>query len=140
MRYLLIVSVLIFSCTRSAKISRTSPCYNQLKSELKGNWKPSKDSSYFIVTEKLLVLLDSVYKSCILSLNKNQIISLFGKPTVIQSPAAEFHYPYALSYLITPPCDASHGYTECSYYIFSLDSIFKVKRCDHMFVQGVVEH
>ena len=129
MRILLVFSLILIGCTSlkqpKADLAKQA-CVDNLKNNLKGNWRLSDDSVYYQTSYKFLIKLDTVYDQCIKMLDQNEIIDLFGIPT--ESHNIKWFEPIesSFNYLVSLPCKNGAENSQCDYFVFYFDSNLKV--------------
>ena len=100
-------------------------CISELKNELKTNWKYSDEKGYFEISEDFKNKLNTVYKKCLMGLNQDSIITLFGKPSQTKQYKSE-RFKFSVDYAIMPPCKLNTSNETCIYYIFYFDENYKL--------------
>ena len=79
------------------------------------------------------------YKNCLVGLSSDQIISLFGIPSDTKG-SKNSNLISALVYRVSPPCDNKDRDTQCTEYLFYLDSHGKVRDLNYITMLGISSH
>jgi hypothetical protein len=117
MTRLIIIILIGLSCRGSKVTSGSSTCAKELKTAAAGNWHYKKECNCYESTENFDDKLNAS-KSCIKTLNAEQIKSILGEPTAAPTMSGSttiFRYRLA-------PCEMG----KCVLYEFHFDSSMKV--------------
>ncbi len=123
----LVLIILLFnlSCKSQDKSVSGKNCIAKLKQELNENWKFNSDTIYYKTNFNFLSRFDSIYKFCLYNLPKENIIEMFGKPTIDGKDNFQ--------YLASKPCKLQHknlSSTECRYIRFFVDESKNLVKSD----------
>ena len=108
--FLCIIS-LFFSCSITGQVNNNRKCHTHIKEILKDKgWKYDDELGYYVREKDLIILVSNDNRECFKTLNKAQIIKLFGKPSKINEELKRFEY------YLSPPCG---NYCEFLNFIFN---------------------
>jgi hypothetical protein len=132
----LVLIILLFnlSCKSQNKNISGNNCIGKLKTELTENWKFNSDTNYYKTNFNFLSRFDSTYKFCLYDLPKDNIIELFGKPTI--DGKENFQY------LASKPCKLQRknlSNTECTYIRFFVGESKNIVKADVYLLFGTTQ-
>lgn len=103
--FILLLSFLLLNPKKSLCQSSQVNCIKNLKNEIRINWEQFIDNrKYYRTSKKFITKLDSIYRDCIIGLSKDELISLFGKPTGTGVDRFQKKYSVYFRYTINYTC------------------------------------
>ncbi len=114
MKRLILLLYIVVACKTQNNPAKI-PCEKELIEFVSSNWKFLPDSNFYEASRAFYKAIDSTYMPCIRTFSKQQLSSIFGKP----SNSNDFGYSYRVG---------SCKQQSCLSYMFEFDTAGKVNR------------